>query len=114
VRLKTELWVKAYIRRCAVDGRWAVVARKGDPDAGTVYVRVDLMDGRVRLLGPAPGSAFAEDGERLWVEIGETGTMAGEDAAAYLERRVSFDRDIWIVDLEARDGECLLTVAAAD
>jgi hypothetical protein len=114
VRLKSELWVKAYIRRCAADGRWAVVARKGDPDAGSVFVRVDLLDGRVRLFGPPPGSAFGEDGERRWVEIGETGPMAGEDAAAYLDRRASFDQDIWIVDLEARDGESLLENVTAD
>jgi hypothetical protein len=104
VRLKSELWVKACIRQCAAIGLSAVVARRGDPDAGIVFVRIDLLDGRVRLFGPAMGSAFDEAGERLWAEISAAGPMTGEDARVYLDRRSAFDPDIWVVDIESRDG----------
>ena len=104
MRLKSELWVKACIRQCAAAGLSAVVARRGDPDAGIVYVRIDLLDGRVRLFGPAMGSAFDEAGERLWAEISAAGPMTDEDARIYLDRRSAFDPDIWVVDIESRDG----------
>jgi hypothetical protein len=104
VRLKSELWVKACIRQCAAAGLWAVVARRGDPDAGIIFVRIDLLDGRVRLFGPAMGSAFDEAGERLWAEISAAGPMTDEDARGYLDRRSAFDPDIWVVDIESRDG----------
>jgi hypothetical protein len=104
VRLKSELWVKACIRQCAAAGLSAVVARRGDPDAGIIFVRIDLLDGRVRLFGPAMGSAFNEAGERLWAEISAVGPMTDEDARAYLDRRSAFDPDLWVVDIESRDG----------
>jgi hypothetical protein len=109
VRLKSELWVKACIRQCAAAGLWAVVARRGDPDAGTIFVRIDLLDGRVRLFGPALGSAFNDAGERLWTEVSAAGPMTDEEARTYLDRRTASDPDIWVLDIESRDGTSPLT-----
>lgn len=114
MRLKSELWVRACIRQCAAAGLWAVVARRGDPDAGTVFVRVDLLDGRVRLFGPALGSAFDEAGDRRWTEISAAGAMTGEEAGAYLDRRAASDPDLWIVDIESRTGEAPLAGVVTD
>lgn len=108
MRIKSELWVKAYIRRCAAAGKWAVVARHGDPDAGTVFVRVDLLNGHARLFGPAPGAVYNEAGERQWAEILPDATAG--DVQTYIDRRVAGDPDIWVVDLEDRDGDSLLVV----
>lgn len=114
MRLKSEIWVKAFVRQCSVAGRWAVVARRGDPDAGTIYVQVDRLDGTVRLFGPAPGSAFDDDGERRWAEVSPSEPMTAADARAWLDRRIAFDPDIWIVDLESRDGTCPLERIVAE
>jgi hypothetical protein len=114
VRLKSELWVRACIRQCAAAGLSAVVARRGDPDAGIVYVRVDLLDRRVRLFGPAMGSAFDDTGERRWVEISPDGPLAEDEARDYLDRRLAMDRDIWVVDIESRDGGHPLTGVVAE
>ena len=40
MRLKSEIWVKAYLRRCAVAGASGVVARHGDDDAGAIFIKV--------------------------------------------------------------------------
>lgn len=109
MRLKAELWVKAFIRQCATTGLAAVVARRGDADAGVVYVRVDLLDGRIRLFGPTMGSAFDDSGDRRWVEISSSGAMTGEEATAYLDRRSAMDPDLWVVDVESREGTSPLT-----
>jgi len=114
VRLKSELWVKAYIRQCAAAGLPAVVARRGDIDAGVVYVRVDLLDGRVRLFGPAMGSAFDDAGDRRWVEISSAGAMTDEEAGIYLDRRSAMDPDLWVVDVESRDGASPLSGVVAE
>src|SRR5690606_38897932 len=48
--LSTDVWVAALIRRAELDGGFAVIARKGDPRAGAVLVRVlNLSDGTTRL-----------------------------------------------------------------
>jgi hypothetical protein len=53
MRLKSELWVKAYLRRCQHEGAFAVLVRRGDEDAGAIYVH-GRRGGR-RGRGPATG-----------------------------------------------------------
>jgi hypothetical protein len=54
--LKTEIWVKAHLRRCFAAGLTGVVARRGAPEAGSVFVKVTLPDGTGRVLAPAAGA----------------------------------------------------------
>ena len=53
MRLKSELWVKAYIRRCRIEGADALLMRRGDADAGAIYIKVSRLDGTALLFGPA-------------------------------------------------------------
>ena len=66
IRLKSALWVAAYLRRCHVEGSAAVVRRRGAEEAGAVFVRICRLDGTSELFGPAPQSVLearqAEDG----------------------------------------------------
>jgi hypothetical protein len=108
MRLKSEIWVKAYIRRCTGAGLSAVVARHGDDDAGAIYIRINRLDGTSFLFGPSPAGLSGAEEERRWVPcLSETG--AADDAVeAYLRRETQFDSDLWIVEVEARDGSHLL------
>ena len=103
MRLKSEVWVHAFMRRCSVDGKYCTVASRGAAEAGAVFIIVNRLDGRFHLFGPAPGPAFDENGERRFVE--ELPFPASEaDVAALLARRKKFDSDLWIVEVEDRDG----------
>lgn len=62
MRLKSEIWVKAYIRRCAGEGVPAVVVRRGDEDAGVIFLKVSRLDGTAALYGPAPAGLAHEGG----------------------------------------------------
>jgi hypothetical protein len=108
MRLKSEIWVKAYIRLCASSGRPAAVVRHGDDDAGAIYIRVNRLDGTSLIFGPSPaGLGLAAEDRRWMARLLPAGNL---DAAieAYLERELRSDPDIWIVEVEARDGEHLL------
>lgn len=103
-RLKSAIWVSAYVRRCFVAGLFAATVKKGAEDAGAIFVMIDRLDGTVRLLGPAPGSSISDDGARRW--INETkGFVPRVDALAILARRKRGDPDLWIVDVEDRSGD---------
>jgi hypothetical protein len=106
MRLKSEIWVKAYLRRCAVAGAPAVVARRGDTDAGVIFVRIYRLDGTAELFGPAPAGFDADDGERRWTSI--AGPASERDVDARLERERDLDPDLWIVDVEDRLGRHFL------
>ncbi len=109
MRLRTDIWIQAYVRRCFIQGLWAAVSRKGDPDAGAVMVRLDSLDGRMRLYAPAPGGAIAEDGDRRWIELFGGAEDASVEIADYLERQLRYDPDIWVIDVENRMGDALLS-----
>src|SRR5580698_11603855 len=67
MRIRADIWVAAYLRRCAVEGAVAVLRRRGAAEAGAIFVKVDRLDGRAALYAPAPQSELGEDGlERLW------------------------------------------------
>ena len=75
MRLRAEFWVKAYIRRCAVEGASAVVVRHGDDDAGAIFIKVDRLDGTCLVFGPAPAGLDGADSDRRWV-TGRAGSAA--------------------------------------
>jgi hypothetical protein len=110
MRLKSAIWVSAFLRRCMVQGIFGAVVRKGAEEAGAVYVIVNHLDGTCHLFGPAPGASHDEEGERLWVE--EIAPPKGPaDAMIILERRARSDPDIWIVEVEDRSGTAGLEAA---
>ena len=108
MRLKSEIWVKAYIRRCQHEGSAAVLVRRGDADAGAIYIKVSRLDGTALLFGPAPTGMDGANEERSW-EACFAGEPAPEaDADAYLARQVAFDSDIWIVAVDDGAGRHFL------
>ena len=68
MRLKSAIWVAAYIRRCHVEGAFAAVRRRGAEEAGAIFVKVNRLDGTAELFGPAPQSEFdtARPADRLF------------------------------------------------
>ena len=114
MRLKTALWVAAYLRRCQVEGISGVVCRRGAEEAGAVFVRISKLDGTSDLFGPAPQSAFdaAQGAARAFAP--SLATQMASDAAveAYLARQVKFDPDVWIIEVEDRAGRNFLDVVA--
>ena len=103
MRLKSEVWVQAFVRKCNVEGKYCTVVAKGAAEAGAIFVVINRLDGRFHLLGPAPGPAFDDHGDRRFIaELPFPATEA--DVTALLARRQKFDSDLWIVEVEDRHG----------
>jgi hypothetical protein len=114
MRLPTELWVKAYLRQLSSAGLFATVACHGDDDLGAVFVKVNRLDGTAVLLGPAPESldgsldgsqdrALAASGRRF-VVMHKGETLPEADAERQLAQARSFDSDVWVIEVEDRQG----------
>jgi hypothetical protein len=112
MRLKSALWVAAYLRRCQVEGVSAVVRRRGAEEAGAIFVRIDRLDGTSDLFGPAPQSAFdaAPQAERAFSASFVEQPASDAAVETYLAREIKFDSDIWIVEVEDRKGRSFLDV----
>lgn len=102
--LSTDVWVGALIRRAQLEGAFATVVKKGDARAGAVIVKVwNPQDRRARLYT----EAFGPDGDRLWMQPVESDQESELDA--YVERQRRYDPDLWVVEIEDRQGRHFLT-----
>lgn len=106
MRLSSEFWIKAHMRRCTAGGAFAVVARHGDDRSGAVFLKINLLDGRARLLGPAPAGMSGSEGERQFQVHVEPAPEA--DVDRYIARQVEFDADLWVIEIEDRQGRSFL------
>jgi hypothetical protein len=104
MRLKSDIWVKAYVRRIAGGGQQAYVVRHGDDDAGAIYIRINRLDGTSALFGPAPASLSGAETDRRWIAYFKGAVRPDAEVDGVLEREARTDPDLWIVEVEARDG----------
>jgi hypothetical protein len=111
MRLKSSIWVSAYLRRCDVEGAFAAVRRRGAEEAGAIFIKLNRLDGTGTLYGPAPQSMFDEQqpSSRLFTALIGGGTPAADsDIETRLTKEIRFDPDVWIVEVEDRRGRNFL------
>ena len=110
MRLKSGIWVAAYVRRCQVEGASAVLLRRGAEEAGAVFIKVSRLDGTAEVFGPAPQSAFdeARPTDRAFVRCLKMQPAPDAEAESYLARQIKFDPDVWIIEVEDRAGRNFL------
>ena len=111
MRLRSDFWVSAHLRRLGIEGIPAVQRRRGSPEAGAVFVKVDRLDGTADLYGPAPQALFeAEDsGDRRFTALITGGTPL--DVEERLTKEIRFDSDLWIIEIDDRQGRHFLELA---
>jgi hypothetical protein len=108
MRISAEVWVRSYLRRCSAAGIPAVIARHGDDRAGAIFLKVNHLDGRVQLFAPAPAGLDVARGERRFVPCFDLGPVPEQEADAYFGRQADFDGDLWLIEIEDRQGRHLL------
>jgi hypothetical protein len=102
-RLKAGIFVRALIRRVEVAGASAYVVRKGTEEAGAVYLKLSRLDGTCTILEQVRRG----EGDLAWMKpIGDA--IDDERAKAYFDKQVRFDPDLWIVEIEDRDGRAFV------
>lgn len=102
--ISTDVWVAALIRRAELAGASAAVVRRGDARAGAVLVKVwNSLERRARLYAESIGV----DGERLWIQPHPDAPESELDD--YARRQAGYDPDLWVVEIEDRQGRDFLT-----
>lgn len=101
-RLASHVWVGAYMRRLGAESLPAYVMRRGDDTAGAVLVKCASLDGAATLWGR---EWDLHTDTRPWACIAD-GPETEIDAA--IARQVSFDPDLWVIEIESRQGRTLL------
>jgi len=94
------------MRRAQVAGASAFVLQRGEESRGDVLLKVADLQGHARAYVPRTSM----EGERVFVDLESQGVGPEEaDVDAYVARARDRDRDLWVVEIEDREGRHFLT-----
>lgn len=101
-RLAAGVWVSAYLTRLGLANIPAYVVAHGDDTAGAVLVKCARLDGTAQL--------FAREWDlttdlRSWQRTADGAEREIDEA---IRRQRDFDPDLWVIEIESRDGTTLL------
>ena len=114
MRVTSEFFVSALVRRVFSNGGFAAIERHGSPEAGAIFIRHRYRDGLEDLYGPAPQSLVSEeDGDDRRFEM-RLERVPGEEVDALIARESRFDSDLWLVELETESIADLFALAAGE
>ncbi|NDA47234.1 MAG: DUF1491 family protein [Alphaproteobacteria bacterium] len=112
MHLRADIFVAAYLRRCSSEGAFAALRRRGAAEAGAIFVKVDRLDGQAALYGPAPQSELAERGvDRVWRRMHDQPWIDPLQVEERIGKEIKFDPDLWLIEVEDRQGRCFLDLA---
>jgi hypothetical protein len=105
MRLTSEFWVAALVRRINNSGAFAALEHKGAAEAGAIFIKFRNANGSYDLFGPAPQMVYDETkpNERLFTPL--KAGVAETEINADLEKQMRWDRDLWIVEIEDYRGD---------
>lgn len=108
-RIKSALWIQSQVRMCDIQCIPIFIRKKGDPDGGAIILKIER--------GGKGSSVYAQartpEGKLAWMPGGGGEILTDEEAENYIKRQISFDPDLWVVEVEdpdgryELDGECL-------
>lgn len=105
-RLKAGIFVRALIRRVHVAGASAFVVRSGMEEAGAIILKIAKLDGQVLVLNQTRDAK----GDLVWAQpLG--GWSEEARANSWCAKQVNFDPDLWIVEIEDREGRAFVDEA---
>lgn len=99
-RLPTDLWIRAHLRRCTVEGIPATVVHRGEGNRGTVLLKLNQFEEGCRILTQTRDL----DGRFGWLPALKGALVPEAEADAYIARAVDRDPDLWVVEIEDRQG----------
>ena len=116
MRVTSDIWVSALVRRVFAQGGFATIVRRGATEAGAIFVVTRGRLGAATLFGPAPQTAYDTNrpDERQFVLLLSDVEEAAVETRIAKETR--FDSDVWVVEIEpgATPVEELIRVSRAE
>lgn len=99
-RLPTHIWVDAHLRRCSAEAVPVVVIHKGEKMGGTVMLKIFQPGTGCRLLSQMRDL----DGILSWYPAHKENLIDEAQADERIRRAVDRDPDLWVIEMETRDG----------
>ncbi|MCI4664353.1 MAG: DUF1491 family protein [Neomegalonema sp.] len=108
-RLAAHIFVAALIRRAEIEGATALVGRRGEREAGAVAIK--LIETAQSFTAPrcrALTRATLATGEQGWSWLVGPEPDYENAVDAKLAREAEFDPDLWVIEIEDREGRAFV------
>ena len=99
-RLKSDIRVAAILRRAQVSGAFAAILRRGDADAGAIWILT-----RQGAVLHRHAEQTGMSGAREWYR---DGPFADAEMSERVNKAVDRDPDMWVVEIEDVEGRAFL------
>ena len=100
-RLKSGIWIQAQIRMCTVSNLSTYVIKRGDPDAGAIFLHVNKLNGENFVYY----QTRTMSGQIAWSQSNGKTPLNENEAYEYLEKQKKHDPDLWILEIEDPDNK---------
>lgn len=104
MRLQSHIFVSSFLRQVAAAGGQAVLMRRGEASAGAIYIKISRLDGTADLYSPALSLSEQSRHERLFQSEFTGGPQSEAEVDAFLKAQISYDADLWVIEVEDREG----------
>ena len=98
-RLRSKIWVQAYLKRLEIQNIAAYVTAHGDDHSGAILIKVIKMDGSAQLYQK---TFDLQSNKNAWVRISEG---LDKEIDSLLEKQKVYDPDLWVVEIESASGQ---------
>ena len=99
-RLPTHLWVDAHLKKCSVMGIPAVVINFGQKTGGSVLLKIYQPEVGCRLMSQMRDL----DGNLSWYCSHKENFIQEPDADSLIKKSISRDPDLWVIEIDTKDG----------
>ncbi|MFC3676980.1 DUF1491 family protein [Ferrovibrio xuzhouensis] len=103
-RLKARIVVQAILRRYDLEAIPAYIRRSGDPDAGTILLKLAISRDSAIILSQARDA----DGRAGWLRVGGDQPLSEQDAEAAIEKAIRRDPDLYVIEIEDSKARILV------
>lgn len=108
-RLPAHVEAAALLRRVDAEGGFGTILKRGDSDRGSLVLLVARRGEHSACLERTLGA----DGNYHWVQVGPAAGADAETLADWSQKRIRFDEDLWLIELDIADPERFIAETTA-
>ena len=109
-RLPARLEAAALVRQAEAGGGFGTIVKRGDPDRGALILLIARRGEHQACLE----RTLAPDGSYRWRQVGPTAGADPESLADWSQKRIRFDEDLWLIELDIADPERFIAETTAE
>ena len=101
-RLTTEFWISAYLKRLRLKAIPAFITKKGDITSGAVIIKINTLDGNASSYY----KRYNFELDKWNWDMLFSGIDSEVENSLLMQKEI--DQDLWVIEVEDRDGRHLL------